>query len=352
MESTMINAARQWRLKSHPHGLPVAENFELVTEAVREPRDGEVVMRLHYVSIDPGLRLFMNPTSHSEWEDRNEEGGRAVLVGEGEPIKAWGVGEVIASRSQRFPIGTFVRDIAATASVQEYACLHEDELLAVQADVAPLPAHLGILGMTGLTAYFGMIKVAKPRAGDTVVVSGAAGAVGSIAVQIAKMMGCRVVGIAGGPLKCTWLRDELGVDVAIDYKARNLGAALREACPDGMDIYFDNVGGEMLDTCLANLAQRARIVSCGAIAEYNRTGAPYALANWFAIMSKLATWTAFNYFDYLPQSSEGIAALTEWLQQGLIKAPERIVEGIENFPAAMVMPFSGDHVGKLMLKVV
>lgn len=348
----MVNTARQWRLKSHPHGLPVAENFEFVTAAVRDPGSREVLVRLHYVSIDPGLRLFMNPTSHAEWEDRSEEGGRGVLVGEGEPIKAWGVGEVVASQSDRFPVGTFVRDIAASAGVQEYACLQEDELLAVDPDIAPLTDHLGVLGMTGMTAYFGMTKVAKPVAGETVVVSGAAGAVGSIAVQIAKIAGCRVVGIAGGSKKCAWLRDELGVDVAIDYKAGHLDDALAAACPTGMDIYFDNVGGEMLDACLAHLAQRARIVSCGAIAEYNRVGSPYALANWFAIMTKLATWTAFNYFDYLPQAAEGIAALTEWVERGAIKAPSRIVDGIENFPAAMVMPFSGHHVGKLMLKVL
>ena len=348
----MVSAARQWRLKSHPHGLPVAADFELVTCSVREPDDHEVLVRLHYVSIDPGLRLFMNPTSHDEWQDRNEEGGKGVLVGEGQAIKAWGVGEIIASRSDRFPIGAFVRDIGASAGVQEYACLHENDVQVVEPSEAPLPAHLGVLGMTGLTAYFGMINVAAPRAGETVVVSGAAGAVGSVAAQIAKILGCRVVGIAGGPQKCAWLRDELGVDVSIDYKSDDLDSALSEACPKGIDVYFDNVGGEMLDICLGHLAQRARIVSSGAIAEYNRTDGPYALTNWFSIMTKLATWTAFNYFDHLPGAADAIAALTQWVKGGRISSPVHVIEGIENFPAAIVMPFSGTHVGKLVLKVV
>jgi NADPH-dependent curcumin reductase CurA len=204
--------------------------------------------------------------------------------------------------------------------------------------------------MTGLTAYFGLLDVGKLRDGDTVVVSGAAGAVGSVVGQIAKVHGCRVVGIAGGAAKCAWL-EELGFDVAIDYKAADLKKALRDACPKGIDVYFDNVGGETLDAALANLARGARVVICGAISQYNAAGAWRGPANYMSLLVNRASMTGFVVFDFAPRYAEGVKALAGWYKAGKLKTKETIVEGLDQFPRAFDALFAGENTGKMLLKV-
>src|SRR6059058_2775680 len=245
----------QVRLAARPTGLPTPDVWDHTEEPAGEPGDGEVLVQVLLLSLDPAMRGWMNE-------------GRSYVppVKVGAVMRAGGVGRVVASRDDRFAEGDHVSGLL---NAQEYAVVPGDQLTKVDTSVAPLTTHVGALGMTGMTAYFGLLEVGALKEGDTVVVSGAAGAVGSVAGQIAKVKGARVVGIAGGPEKCAWLVDELGFDAAIDYKAQDVRRGLREHAPDGIDVYFDNVGGEILDAALANLALHARVVICGAISQYN-----------------------------------------------------------------------------------
>ncbi|HEU0204707.1 MAG TPA: NADP-dependent oxidoreductase, partial [Burkholderiaceae bacterium] len=248
----------QFRLAARPTGTPTRANWNLTEEPVREPGDGEVLIKVLYISLDPAMRGWMNE-------------GKSYIppVALGEVMRAGGVGCVIASRNPKFEVGDYV---SAGTGVQEYYLSDGKGVTKVDPKLAPLPRYLGVLGMPGLTAYFGLLDVGQPKAGETVVVSGAAGAVGTVVGQIAKIKGCRVVGIAGGEDKCRWIVEELGFDAAIDYKKGDVKAGLKEHCPNGVDVYFDNVGGEILDAALARLARGARIVICGAISQYNATG--------------------------------------------------------------------------------
>ena len=248
----------QVRLAKRPSGLPTDDVWEVTTEAVPEPAEGEFLLRTEYVSLDPAMRGWMNE-------------GRSYIppVGIGEVMRAGVVGEVVASRNDRFPEGAHV---VATTGVQEFAVSDGKGVQVVDGGRAPLPTYLGTLGMTGLTAYFGLLDVGRPEAGETVVVSGAAGATGSVAGQIAKIKGCRVVGIAGGAEKCRTVVEELGFDACLDYKAGDLKAGLRREAPDRVDVYFDNVGGEVLDAVLPGLAMHGCVVLCGAISQYNADG--------------------------------------------------------------------------------
>jgi NADPH-dependent curcumin reductase CurA len=221
----------------------------------------------------------------------------------------------------------------------------------VDPKLAPLPMYLGTLGMPGLTAYFGLLDVGQPQAGNTVVVSGAAGAVGSVVGQIAKIKGCRVVGIAGGAEKCRYLVEELGFDAAIDYKSEDVQAALKQHCPTGIDVYYDNVGGDILDAALANLALGARVVICGAISQYNSTTAMKGPANYLALLVKRATMKGMLVGDYYGRAGEAIGAMAGWLRAGQLKSREDVVDGLEQFPEALQMLFSGENNGKLVLKV-
>jgi NADPH-dependent curcumin reductase CurA len=235
--------------------------------------------------------------------------------------------------------------------VQDYAVVAAKSLNKVDPQLAPLPRYLSALGGTGLTAYFGLLEVGQPKPGETVVVSGAAGATGSMVGQIAKIQRCRAVGIAGGPAKCKYLTEELGFDAAIDYKSEDVRAALGRHCPDGVNVFFDNVGGEILDIVLAQLARKARVVLCGAISQYNNPADVRGPKNYLSLLINSARMEGFIVFNYAQRYGEGIQALAAWLAEGKIKAREDIVEGLENFPEAFLKLFRGENLGKLVIKV-
>jgi NADPH-dependent curcumin reductase CurA len=328
----------QVRLAARPVGLPKDTDWEHTSEPVADPGDGEVLVKVRYLSLDPAMRGWMNDA-------------RSYMppVGLGEVMRAGGVGEVLASNYPGLAAGDFV---AGTTGVQEYATVPGAGLIKVDPARAPLPVYVGSLGMTGLTAYFGLLDVGRPRPGDTVVVSGAAGAVGGTVGQIAKIKECRAVGIAGGPEKCRHVVEDLGFDACIDYKAENVGRALHQNCPDGIDVYFDNVGGEILDAALAALARHARVVICGAISQYNATEAMRGPANYMSLLVNRASMTGFLVFDYFDRYAEAAAEMAGWLADGRLKTFEDIVPGgVQAFPETFLRLFRGENTGKLMLEV-
>jgi NADPH-dependent curcumin reductase CurA len=268
----------------------------------------------------------------------------------GQVIPAFAIGQVLESRDARFPVGSYVRDQLGKAGVQDYCVLPASSLVAVDPRRARLPAYLGVLGTQGLTAYFGLLKVGRPVEGDTVVVSAAAGATGSAAGQIAKINGCRTVGIAGGPAKCRAALEMFGFDACVDYKSSDWPQQLDAACPKGIDVFFDNVGGETLDACLLRMARHGRIVFCGAVAEYNATSTT-GLKNYMQVLNRTLRWEAINYHEHLARLPEATASLQRWLEAGLLKHSEHIVVGLENFYSALMKLFSGENTGKLVLQV-
>jgi NADPH-dependent curcumin reductase CurA len=328
---------QQFRLAARPVGMVTREDFELVEEPAPEPDEGQALVEVQYLSLDPAMRGWMNDAR-----------SYVPPVGIGEVMRAGGVGRVVASRNPELAEGTHVSGIFG---VQRYALTDGRGVSTVDPDRASLPTYLGALGMPGLTAYFGLLEVGKPREGDTVVVSGAAGAVGSLVGQIAKIKGCQVVGLAGGEEKCRMLVDELGFDAAIDYKNDDVPKALREHCPKGIDVYFDNVGGTILEACLARLAMRARVVICGAISVYNSTEPPRGPANYLSLLVNRASMTGMIVFDWADRYAEGVSQMAEWLAEGRITAREDVVEGFETFPETLQMLFTGQNNGKLVLKV-
>jgi NADPH-dependent curcumin reductase CurA len=263
-------------------------------------------------------------------------------------MRAGAVGRVIASKNRQFAVGEHV---VGMLGVQEYAYATGQGLAKVDPKVAPLPVFLSALGMPGLTAYFGLLEAGQPKMGDTVVVSGAAGAVGTVVGQIAKIKGARVVGIAGGPDKCRYLVKELGFDAAIDYKNEDVAAALKRHCPKGVDVFFDNVGGDILDAVLARLAHGARIVICGAISQYNNTTPVKGPANYLSLLVNRATMKGIMVFDYYPRAAEAMKEIGGWLASGQLKTREDVEEGLERFPEIFAKLFSGENNGKLVLKV-
>ncbi len=328
---------RQFRLAARPVGLPKDSDWTLVEEPVRQPGEGEFLVRIEYISLDPAMRGWMN------------EGKSYVPpVGIGEVMRAGGAGEVVASNNPGFPVGS---KVSGLFGVQEYALSNGKGVHVVDTALAPLPTCLSVLGMTGMTAFFGLLDVGAAKEGDTVVVSGAAGAVGTVVGQIAKIKGCRVVGIAGGADKCRWLVDGLGFDAAIDYKSEDVRKALREHCPKGIDVYFDNVGGEILDIALAQLAMHARVVICGAISQYNATEGVKGPANYLSLLVNRARMQGMVVFDYAARYGEAAQAMAGWLADGRLKAREDIVDGFETFPDTLLKLFRGDNTGKLLLKV-
>jgi NADPH-dependent curcumin reductase CurA len=332
----MLN--RQYKLAARPVGLPKETDWDLVTAPVVEPADGEAQLQVLYLSLDPAMRGWMNE-------------GRSYIapVKIGEVMRAGGIGRVLISKAPGFSAGDLVY---AGTGVQEYATLPAGELTAIDPKIAPPPTYLNALGMPGITAYFGLLDVGKAAAGETVVVSGAAGAVGMTVGQIAKIRGCRVVGIAGGPQKCAYLVDELGFDAAIDYKAEKLPAALREHCPSGIDVYFDNVGGETLDACLARLARHARVVICGAISQYNNTTPPKGPSNYLSLLVNRARMQGMVVFDYADRYAEALNDIGGWITSGRLIAREHIVDGgITAFPETLLHLFRGENFGKLVLKL-
>ena len=327
----------QFRLAARPVGLPKRSDWTLTEEPAREPGDGEFLVNILYISLDPAMRGWMNE-------------GRSYIapVGLGEVMRAGAIGRVIASKHAGFAVGDHVY---GGFGVQEYALSKGEGVTRVDPNLAPLPVFLGTLGMPGMTAYFGLFDVGKPEPGQTVVVSGAAGAVGMVVGQIARIHGCRVVGIAGGPEKCRYLVAELGFDAAIDYKSEDVRKALREHCPKGLDVYFDNVGGAILDAALANLARHARIVICGAISQYNNTTPVKGPSNYLALLVARASMTGMVVFDYADRYSEGFKDMAGWLAAGKLKSREDIVSGFGDFPKTLLKLFAGENLGKLVLKV-
>jgi hypothetical protein len=266
----------------------------------------------------------------------------------GDVMRASGVATVVASSHDDYPEGTLV---TGTFGMQDYAVCsgNEPRFRVFPADVDPTEA-LGVLGGTGMTAYFGLLDLGEPKPGQTVVVSGAAGATGSIAGQIARIKECRVIGIAGGPDKCAWITDELGFDGAIDYKHDDVGEALDRLCPKGIDIYFDNVGGEILDLCLDRLAMNARVVLCGGISRYNATGPLPGPKNYFNLIFRRARMEGFIVLDYIPRFPEAIADMREWLADGRLKQRVTVIEGFRELPNALIRLFQGYNVGKMMVR--
>jgi NADPH-dependent curcumin reductase CurA len=328
---------RQFRLAARPVGLPKASDWNFVTEPAREPGEGEVLVGVEYLSLDPAMRGWMNE-------------GKSYIppVKIGEVMRALGVGKVLESRAEGFAAGDYV---SGGFGIQSFATVKAKELTKIDPSLAPLPVYLNILGMTGMTAYFGLLEVGEPKAGETVVVSGAAGAVGATVGQIAKIKGCRVVGIAGGAEKCAFLVNELGFDAAVDYKAGDIRKPLKEACPNGIDVYFDNVGGEILDTCLALINQRARIVICGAISQYNNTTPLKGPANYLSLLVNRARMQGIVVFDYADRYGLAAREMAGWMAAGKLKGREDIVDGLETFPETLLKLFSGENFGKLVLKV-
>lgn len=335
-------ANHQIRLARRPVGLPVRDDWSFTTEPVAEPAEGGVLVKTLALSLDPAMRGWMNDAK-----------SYIPPVGIGEVMRAGGIGKVIASRNPRFAAGDLV---TGALGVQEYAPITETDLK--RAGLAKIDTRLGsitqwlnVLGMPGMTAYFGLLDVGEPRPGDTVVVSGAAGAVGQTVGQLARIKGCRVVGIAGGRAKCDWVVNELGFDACIDYKAGNVKAALKENCPKGVDVYFDNVGGEILDDVLARLARGARIVICGAISQYNNTTPVQGPKNYLSLLVNRARMQGMVVFDYADRYHVAIAELAGYLKDGRMKSKEDVVQGLDSFPQALIKLFTGENFGKLVLQV-
>lgn len=335
----MPDVNRQWVLKSRPVGRVSPDDFELREAPMPEVRDGSALIRNLYLSFDPAMRGWL--------EDRPSY---VPPVQIGEVMRAGAVGQVVRSRSAELKLGEFVQ---GTFGWQDYAVAPgtgPGHATKVPQGIEPR-LMLSVLGGTGLTAYFGLLEIGKPREGETVVVSGAAGATGSVAAQIARIQGCRVIGIAGGPEKCRWLVERARIDGAIDYKSEAVPRRLRELCPDGIDLYFDNVGGAILDACLAQIAMHGRIVLCGGISAYNELEPPPGPRNIMALVLRRARMEGFIVIDYARRFPEALPKLRQWLESGEIVHEEDIQRGLENCPQTLLRLFDGKNLGKQLLQV-
>jgi NADPH-dependent curcumin reductase CurA len=335
----MSERNRRLVLAERPTGNVDESTVRMEEEDTPRPGDGEALVRNRFLSIDPTIRTWMDDAP-----------GYLPPIGIGEVIRCGAVGEVVSSNSDRYSEKDLVFGMSGW---QDYAIADGGERsMQVLPDGIDPEAALSVFGVTGMTAYFGLIEVGQVKEGDTVVVSGAAGATGSIVGQIARVKGAsRVVGIAGGAEKCAWLTDDLGFDAAIDYKAGDVGAPLREACPDGIDLFFDNVGGEILDACLAQLAMRGRIVLCGAIASYNDRGAVRGPANYRALIARRGRMEGFIILDFIPRFAEAQVQMGGWIAEGKVKFRTHVVQGLENAPDALNLLFTGGNTGKVIVAV-
>ncbi|MET0980618.1 MAG: NADP-dependent oxidoreductase, partial [Telluria sp.] len=319
----------QFLLAARPVGLPKDSDWQRATPPLAELLEDEVRVRLLYLSLDPAMRGWMN---------EGKSYVRPVAIGE--VMRAGGVGIVVESKSPRFKVGEHVMGVMGVQRFWTGPAGDKSAMLArVDPAMAPLPTWLNALGMPGMTAYFGLLEVGQPKAGETVVVSGAAGAVGMTVGQVAKQLGCRVVGIAGGEDKCRFVVDELGFDACIDYKAGPVQAGLKQHCPQGVDVYFDNVGGDILDAVLTRINMKARIVICGAISQYNATEAVKGPANYLALLVNRARMEGMLVTDYAARYPEGVATLARWMKEGSFKSREHIVDGFDTFPSTLLMLF-------------
>ena len=340
--SSLVN--HQIRLSARPVGMPTEANWSHTTAPVTEPAEGGVVLKTLALSLDPAMRGWMNE-------------GKSYIppVAIGEVMRAGGVGRVVASENPDYAVGDYV---SAGFGVQEYLTLEKDTLkrnglFKIDLRAGTLTQWLNVLGMPGMTGYFGLMDVGQPQAGETVVVSGAAGAVGQTVGQMAKIKGCRVVGIAGGPAKCDWVVKELGFDACIDYKAGPTAVkdGLKAHCPTGVDIYFDNVGGEILDTVLTRINRKARIIICGAISQYNATTAVQGPKNYLSLLVNRARMEGIVVFDYADRYHLAIAEMAGYLKDGRMHSKEDVVHGLQNFPGTLLKLFNGENFGKLVLQV-
>jgi NADPH-dependent curcumin reductase len=324
-------------LAKRPSGLVDDETVRTESEPAPVPADGEALVKVRYLSIDPTIRTWMDDVP-----------SYLPPIQIGEVVRSGGVGEVIESRTDAYQPGQLVFGMTGW---QDYVIADAGEKsMQVLPEGVPPGIAIGILGVTGMTAYFGITDVGQIKDGDVVVISGAAGATGSAAGQIAKIKGAKkVVGIAGGAAKCGYIVDELGFDEAIDYKNENVAARLREACPDGVDLYFDNVGGSILNDCLANLALRGRVVLCGAISTYNDDGPPTGPSNYLTLLVRRGRMEGFIIIDYLDRFPAAQMEVAGWIAEGKIKSSEHIVEGLEKAPEALNLLFSGGNTGKVIV---
>ena len=339
--ATLVN--HQCRLAARPQGLPGPECWQFTEEAVAEPGEGGVLVKVLSLSLDPAMRGWMNE-------------GKSYIppVGIGEVMRAGGIGVVVASKNPAFAVGDHV---TGGPGIQEYWSVPGDfvkksGMAKIDLRAGTVNQWLNVLGMPGMTGYFGLMDVGQPKAGETVVISGAAGAVGQTVGQIAKLKGCRVVGIAGGPAKCEWVVKELGFDACIDYKAGPIKDGLKQHCPQGVDIYFDNVGGEILDAVLTRINRKARIIICGAISQYNNTGAVEGPKNYLSLLVNRARMEGIVVFDYADRYHLAIAEMAGYLKSGQMKSKEEVVQGgVAAFPGTLPMLFNGANFGKLVLQV-
>ncbi len=327
----------QFRLAQRPVGLPKRSDWNYMEEPVRPLAEGEILVKVLYISLDPAMRGWMND-------------GRSYVppVGIGEVMRAGAAGRVMESKNPGFAVGDTVTGLFG---IQEYAIADGKAVTKVDTKFAPLPVYLSTLGMPGMTAYFGLLETGELKTGETVVISGAAGAVGAVAGQIAKIKGCTVVGIAGGAEKCRYIVKELGFDAAIDYKSEDVRKALHQHCPNGVDVYFDNVGGDILDTVLAQIRRGARIVICGAISQYNNTTPVQGPSNYLSLLVNRASMKGMIVFDHAARYGQAAREMAGWMAEGKLKSREDIVAGLETFPDTLLKLFRGENFGKLVLKV-
>ncbi|WP_431970530.1 NADP-dependent oxidoreductase [Nocardia sp. bgisy134] len=331
-----MTKTQQVRLARRPSGLPDADTWNVTTEELPELAAGQILVKIDFISLDPAMRGWLNDV-------------RSYLppVGIGEVMRSLDIATVVESTHPDFSAGDTV---SGTFGVTEFAISDGKGVQKVDAGVASGPTWLGTLGMPGMTAYFGLLEVGKLRAGETVVVSAAAGAVGSVVGQIAKAKGATVIGIAGGAEKCRWLTEELGFDAAVDYRNEDVLRRLREVAPKGIDVYFDNVGGDILDAALANLRFGARVVLCGAISAYNDDKLPPGPSRYMSLLVFRASMTGFVVMDYADRYGEAVAEISQWLADGTLKSREHVVEGgVGRFGETLNMLFAGANVGKLVL---
>ncbi|WP_397446545.1 NADP-dependent oxidoreductase [Polaribacter sp. R77954] len=329
---------KQIIFKKRPVGVPNADTWQLESNPIPELKEGEILVEHYYISLDPAMRGWMNDTK-----------SYIPPVAIDDVMRAGSIGKVIQNNgNSKFEIGDVV---TSWGGVQQYAITNGEGWYKVDTRLASMPKYIGILGMPGMTAYFGITEVGKIKEGDIVLVSGAAGAVGSVVGQIAKIKGCTVIGIAGGQEKCDYLRNELGFDEAIDYKSENIYTALKKKCPKGIDVYFDNVGGKILDAALMKLRMHARVVICGAISQYNNKTRIDGPSNYLSLLVTRSTMQGMVVTDYAKNFGNAAKQMGTWMQEGKLKSKEDIYEGIENFHETYNRLFSGDKKGKLILKV-